>query len=384
MDTPLLRFVEKNQVNLWTIFCNELKTNGQGALWIESFEDNVNVRFYKEDDIPHTEHQNTLKKILQMLKDNNIQQLMNEEKWILSMSPINANMLPYVPILFLIIKEDAHNTFFFGYPQSMKNEIQYTLIGNATKKQKVDSWTISATTHGEKYLNLCKKASINNDLFQNFKHHQDFMKINLQLANEEAYFSRIKKDDIELLQYIDKFSQNDKIGGELFNGNISCSTLRHINTIINLRKYFDICNIKNLNIVEFGGGYGGLCAVLSQIVLWDNYNFIEISQVEQLAKKYLYALNIKNLTFNKNSIRNYNLFISEYAFSELEEKAFDEYIKIIKADCIYLAMNIWDNVKKKKLWEKLTLIYNMIEMDEYPKTKWPNYLWIGYLKTNGK
>ena len=41
---------------------------------------------------------------------------------------------------------------------------------------------------------------------------------------------------------------------------------------------FNFGDMKDFNILEFGGGYGGLCHILSYMTKWNNYSFVEINE----------------------------------------------------------------------------------------------------------
>ena len=162
--------------------------------------------------------------------------------------------------------------------------------------------------------------------------------------------------------------------------------------------------MKNWNILEFGGGYAGLCHILSYFIKWNKYYFVEIKEPLELAKKclmYMKSLskdsgicwnpeNILNETketennvicllpedVNKNI--KYDLFISEFGFCELNENGMEKYMFILEnSKNAYLSMNLWDRYKKKILKDKLLTIFKTV--DEYPvfiKSEWGDYVWI--------
>jgi len=87
------------------------------------------------------------------------------------------------------------------------------------------------------------------------------------------------------------------------------------------------CALDNIDVIEIGGGYGGLCffiyslAHLFQITI-KTYAIFDLALPSQLQKKYLHALNVVNgvsyLDLNCISNLSKNSFlISNYAFSEI-------------------------------------------------------------------
>jgi hypothetical protein len=136
---------------------------------------------------------------------------------------------------------------------------------------------------------------------------------------------------------------NDKIGNPikskikyLYN---SPSNLRYIFHAHLILTHIGSLNLNNLNIVEVGGGYGGLCLAIYYFskfynVSIEKYNIIDLNSVIKLQKKYLTTLefeNINNVNFIDSNtfggtINTENLFlISNYCFSEISLELQKEY-----------------------------------------------------------
>ena len=127
-------------------------------------------------------------------------------------------------------------------------------------------------------------------------------------------------------QKLEVWKINDSIGNaQLFDynkyGNISPSTIAYIYTYIKLKqKIQDLENCKN--IVEIGGGYGGLSYILSTIINFDSYTIYDLPHVNLLQRKYLNTLNVKNtncVSPDTNINHNIDLVISCFAWSELDK-----------------------------------------------------------------
>jgi hypothetical protein len=389
MESRLIRFIEQQQVQLWKIFCTEQTQKGPGLLEVSLKDENVSVAYYPEDKIKRPEHQAEFREKFQLL-EGEVQELEIENKWIVNMPLINPKALPYVPILYLVVEEPGHSTFFLGFPQPAQDNmmLQYVLVGNPPDKIEAKyDWTIAPTADGCKYLDFCQKAAKDDSTFQTFRSQLDYTKILImgEKWHGQAYFQRIENEDPELLRHLEEFKRNDTLGEpQTFRygqyGVFSANTLRYVNTLLDLRKHFNISESKDWNIVELGAGYGGLCCVMSSLVSWKEYQIMETPPVAMLANRYLEEMAVSNVAFGHLVEEDCDLFISEFALSELNEEKLDWFVENIlsKAKRIYLAMNIWDKDRKIRLWEKLQEYFpNLQEKPEYPKTKWPNYIWFG-------
>jgi hypothetical protein len=145
--------------------------------------------------------------------------------------------------------------------------------------------------------------------------------------------------------------------------------------------------MKNWNILEFGGGYGGLCHILSYLIKWKKYTFVEIKEPLELAKKCFLNMPVNNIncisadSFNSiDKLEELDLFISEFGFCELNENGIDQNMFMLKnSKNAYLSMNLWDTNKKKILKNKLLTELGFKSIDEYPvfiKSEWGDYIWI--------
>ena len=116
-----------------------------------------------------------------------------------------------------------------------------------------------------------------------------------------------------------------------FKNFIECSptNLRYILHSLLILEDMKKNKLNNIDIIEIGGGYGGLCLFMHNIAaLYDininSYTIFDLLEVSQLQKKYLNALNIKNVNCcqldNFNNLKNNSYLISNYAFSEISKE----------------------------------------------------------------
>lgn len=148
------------------------------------------------------------------------------------------------------------------------------------------------------------------------------------------------------------FLKNDSIGNPLI-AEYKCggskligspTTLRYIKVLVDVLNFFDVGKIKT--VTEVGIGYGGQCRILMDALTIQRYNLVDLPEVLALTEKFLDAFNLSGDVRYIDGTHIYHdapcdLFISDYAFSELAKPAQDIYInKIIsKAKAGYVT---WD------------------------------------------
>jgi len=174
----------------------------------------------------------------------------------------------------------------------------------------------------------------------------------------EDYVKAINEIDPELFDYIDKFRENDKCGDPILKdfgklGKISANTLRYIMSLAFIRKHFST-KLDNMTFVEIGGGYGGLCKVISCVVDFKSYTLIDLPSVVRLQRKYLEILGfdkddpdtpVRVVHFydseNIDVDKEYDICISEYCISEFDIPGQEFYIDNVigKSKNAYLLIN---------------------------------------------
>lgn len=181
------------------------------------------------------------------------------------------------------------------------------------------------------------------------------------------FYREIKNNYSDLFNFSSKFELNDKVGNPLYVKNynglgfLAPTTLRYIFIYGEIRKLFNLK--ENCKIVEVGCGHGGQCATIASDTKFSDYKLIDLPIVLPLIKKYLYSLNITNVSFSEPSIKleeNYDLFISNYGISEVYKEGQDEYIKNVICKCKrgYILYNNTSNGRaysKEEFCKKLTV-----------------------------
>jgi putative sugar O-methyltransferase len=208
----------------------------------------------------------------------------------------------------------------------------------------------TSLSDNEKYPDYCLQASNNMLVFVNFRqsniYRQTLEHVTPQIG--QLYLDEIKKTRKDLLKYMEKIKENDIYGNpDLVEysdiGKICPSTLRYAKVLADLLNWFH--TLDDLKICEIGVGYGGQCRIINAISKPAEYTLVDLKPVLSLAQRYLdgYVLysTIKYKTMNELHKDNYDLVISNYAFSELRREIQDVYLEkiILNSKCGYLTYN---------------------------------------------
>ncbi len=178
------------------------------------------------------------------------------------------------------------------------------------------------------YVNFVEMALKDKDVFNSFRRdprYRDILEhVSEELANE--YYLKLREElshkEIFSLCETVKNVGNPRLS-KFEDSELSPTILRYINVSLDLAKKFP--KNKFENIVEIGAGYGGQALILEKFYNIKHYTLIDLPQVNQLIKKFFSHHN-PNFQYsfseieNYKSNKNYDLFISNYAFSELPKQ----------------------------------------------------------------
>jgi hypothetical protein len=141
------------------------------------------------------------------------------------------------------------------------------------------------------------------------------------------------------------------------------------------------------SFVEIGAGYGGQAAVLMEFFQISDYGIYDLAEVQELTKRFLgkigksNKLSMHTLSPN-NPQKNWDLVISNYAFSELPADLQKVYIENVLSNSKrgYLIMNSGMTNRSGRSDGKLTLeelkelLPDFEILDEIPNTGPDNYI----------
>lgn len=240
----------------------------------------------------------------------------------------------------------------------------------------------TSLSDNQAYPQVCIDAANNFKHFNRFRRNPIYAGI-VETVSEDfgkKYLDIFSKDK-QIINNIEEFKKNDDWGGAIiFNyqdvGSISPTTLRYIKVLSDLRKYF--IKLDGLNICEIGVGYGGQCRIVNAMSSPGSYCMVDIHPALQLAQRYLnnYIVNavlsfktMNELDYNKD----YDLCVSNYAFSELPRSLQDVYLKkiILRSKMGYVTYS--DNFtppefNSYRVDELLKIIPGAIKINENPVT----------------
>jgi putative sugar O-methyltransferase len=199
------------------------------------------------------------------------------------------------------------------------------------------------------YPNFCKKASSDEILFTNFKQNPIYTEIleHVSPSLGQEYYNVIKNYYPSSLSKLKEISINDNYGNPNLHfyefGSYSPTTLRYLKVASELNYCF--LNIKDFNILEIGGGYGGQALISDIIHGYKSWTIIDLPEVIELQKKYISNFNNKKINcisfMETYEDKKYDLIISNYAFSECSREIELDYIKKVMSnnEKLYLTLN---------------------------------------------
>lgn len=188
-------------------------------------------------------------------------------------------------------------------------------------------------------------------VFENFKRNYSYREILEDVTcdqGREFYEAIRSRNDGMLEAALKSVLIDDEIGNPVkfnYDGvdmSLSPTTLRYVKVASDLKGLFG----NNLGrVAEIGCGYGGQTYVNDQLLHVDHATLFDLPFVNQLIERYLntFLLNGAYATkvINQAEPGDYDLVISNYAFSELPAKLQNAYIKKVVANASrgYLTMN---------------------------------------------
>lgn len=256
-----------------------------------------------------------------------------------------------------------------------------------------NSSILASDSENTSYVRILKKLNNDKKRVRNFRKEIDYkyilehvdafqgkkyLDICLELENKNE-ISFIKN----LLQMNDSFGSPRRVYYEPI-GLVSPTSLRYLKVALEISKMFDI---KPRSIIsELGIGYGGQASILSKILDIKEYHAYDIPEACKLTLTFLEATNKKvPLIFkdiDSNNFEKPDLFISNYAFSELPKELQKEYLE--KVICFipngYMTMNSGKENQTKRSFGKLRteeileFLPNPEIIEERPNTGVDNYL----------
>lgn len=187
------------------------------------------------------------------------------------------------------------------------------------------------------YLNIViQQLNIPDPELWDFKSNPEYRGVLEHVPTHQGIqYMNLASQKVNLNDFIETFAKNDLYGKPIkanlgFSGfeNVSPTSARYLYHALLIKEHYEKFNTKN--IIEIGGGYGGLCIFLKSLIDC-NYSIFDLPEVMKFQEKYLSAHSISCNFLNFDSELPEDFFlISNYCYSELPDKDIREkYKKVI-------------------------------------------------------
>lgn len=233
----------------------------------------------------------------------------------------------------------------------------------------------------EDYYKFVKQCPFNEELFANFKSIPAYHNVvGMSWDWQASWFLNNIRQDADILSKLRMFAENDRLGNppfmvEVEGIKISANTLRHIQTLVDLKKNFGSLDGKIIS--ELGVGYGATAFMIGRYYKPADYYLLDLPDVQVLAQRYLNELGIKNnITPPPERV---DLFISEFCITEFDDAGLYDFYEryVIKADNVYIMSNLFDEERKQRLISRMNEDYNLVVYPETHGTNYPSYVIVG-------
>ena len=207
----------------------------------------------------------------------------------------------------------------------------------------------TSTKVAQTYVDSIKSILSSDSNFNNFRgNNSGYTPILEHLTKNDGlvYGNYIKNNYPEMMDILELLKKNDTVGSPLKYhydgfGDINPTTLRYIKFAGDIKKRFG--DISGYNLIEIGGGYGGLVRVLTELYDFKTIKMFDLEQPLKLQEKYLnkFGIEIETLTHKDDfNVNEKTIVISNYAWCECDRPTRDIYVnKIIsKCDLTYMVV----------------------------------------------
>ena len=217
------------------------------------------------------------------------------------------------------------------------------------------------------YRILVNKIIETNKTEWDFKSNSEYTQIleNLGKYYGNLYLDQLKKQFTKFFYKHKKYlievcEMNDLYGKPKlrpFSSFIPCSAtnLRYILHSLLILTFMSNHKLNNIDIIEIGGGYGGLSLFMHKIsalfkINIKSYTIIDLPEISLLQKTYLDALDMsKNMNFyninNYKNLKKNSFLISNYAYSEIAIELQQEYTEKILNPYISYGFLVWNYIE---------------------------------------
>ena len=222
-----------------------------------------------------------------------------------------------------------------------------------SNKRVYDKYTkyVNEIINTDKTLWNFKSVGLYNEILEHVQpfHGQHYFRIIKK--NFYNFYKKSKKFLIKLCHKNDLYGKPNKINFQNF-ARCSSTNLRYIVHSLLILTFMQKHNLNNIDIIEIGGGYGGLSFYLHNMsrlfnITIKSYTIFDLPDISKLQKVYLEALNADN-DMNFYQIDNYkdlkpnSFLIANYSYSEIAMHLQKEYTKKILNPYVSYGFLVWN------------------------------------------
>jgi len=199
----------------------------------------------------------------------------------------------------------------------------------------------------DRYTNSLKRAAEDDIVFNFFRREPGVREIVEGVPDCVGFGYHVKLKNTEFFkENLEKIQLNDKIGGPrlfLIEGQAwTSTTLRYTWNVLDMRQ--NGVQLDFADVVEVGGGYGGLCRMIHAFHTPKSYTIVDLPEALALTKRFLESYGITNVNYMscfEYDVLSVDTFISNYALTELTRDVQDQYVNRLmkRASSGYVTFN---------------------------------------------
>jgi hypothetical protein len=218
----------------------------------------------------------------------------------------------------------------------------------------------TSISDNDRYRAACARAAANDADFARFRRDAAFLEIveppsrardagRPDSAIDGAEYAAAVRANEAYRPLLDAFRRNDAIGDPVVEefdglGAFNIYTLRYIKILGDLERLFG--SLDGRRILEIGGGYGGQGAIIARRFAIAAYDILDLPEPGALARRFLAAAGVapaRCVADLADLAPHYDLMISNYALSELEDGLRTRYLAELPPRCAHGFM-LWNRL----------------------------------------
>jgi len=254
---------------------------------------------------------------------------------------------------------------------------------------------VKSSSQVSSYPELALKAALNSKYYKVFRRHHLYTPIleHVEKSLAQKYLNividkyKISHAEIfEIIRPLQYIGNPKRILLKGLDFPVSSTAIRYLKVGLDIKDLYSQNQIEK--VVEIGCGYGGQAIILNRLMELKSYTFIDIWQVNLLIRRFIEdcGFDIKYQISTLNELiyqdKNWDLLISNYAFSEIPKNVQKQYLKNIISRSFhgYMIMNSGKygdkhgQIRNHSQKELLDLIPNARVTSEIPLSYEENYL----------